>query len=149
MRTPGGQEESVGQGVGEGRCGTKCCEKQLNGGKMLQNEKKLANIIEELTRFFFSIGAKDICTKVHVEDHCAEIEITSDYQQKYNDKLESLMKYFNEPKNEALEDFYWELTGTGDPGESSQLLMVGMMIDKADVEIGEDQVRVKLYKEIE
>lgn len=115
---------------------------------MSQNEKKLANIIEELTRFFFSIGAKDICTKVHVEDHRAEIEITSDYQQRYNDKLESLMKYFNEPKNEALEDFYWELTGTGDPGESSQLLMVGMMIDKADVEIGEDQVRVKLYKEI-
>lgn len=117
-------------------------------GKMSHNEKKLANIIEELTRFFFSIGAKDICTKVHVENHSAEIEITSDYRQKYKDKLDSLVKYFNGPKNEAVEDFYWELTGTGDPGESSQLLVVGMMIDKADVEIGEDQVRVKLYKEL-
>ena len=115
---------------------------------MSQNEKKLANIIEELTRFFFSIGAKDICTKVHVDGNAAEIEITSDYQQKHGDKLDSLVKYFNEPKNEAVEDFYWELTGTGDPGESSQLLMVGMLIDKADVEIGEDQVRVKLYKEL-
>jgi len=116
---------------------------------MSPDEKKLANIIEELTRFFFSIGAKDICTKVHVDDHYAEIEITSDYQREYSDRLDSLEKYFNEPKNEALEDFYWELTGTGDPGESSQLLMVGMMIDRADVEIGEDQVRVKLYKKIE
>lgn len=113
---------------------------------MSHNEKKLANIIEELTMFFFSVGAKDIRSVIHVKDQAAEIEFTADYQPEYSDKLDSLVKYFNEPKNEALEDFYWELTGTGDPGESSQLLMVGMMIDKADVEIGENQVRLTLYK---
>lgn len=115
---------------------------------MSHNEKKLANIIEELTMFFFSVGAKDIRSGIHVDDRSAEIEFTSDYQPEYSEKLDSLVKYFNEPKNEALEDFYWELTGTGDPGESSQLLMVGMMIDKADVDIEEDQVRIKLYKKL-
>lgn len=114
---------------------------------MSHNEKKLANIIEELTMFFFSVGAKEIRSGIHVEDQSAEIEFTADYQLEYRDRLDSLEKYFNEPKNEALEDFYWELTGTGDPGESSQLLMVGMMIDKAEVEIGEDRVRLRLYKE--
>lgn len=116
---------------------------------MSHNEKKLANIIEELTMFFFSVGARDIRSGIHVEDQSAEIEFTADYQPEYSDKLDSLVKYFNEPKNEALEDFYWELTGTGDPGESSQLLMVGMMIDRAEVEIGEEQVRLKLYKELD
>ncbi len=116
---------------------------------MSHNEKKLANIIEELTMFFFSVGAKNIRSGIHVDDRFAEIEFTSDYQPEYSERLDSLVKYFNEPKNEALEDFYWELTGTGDPGESSQLLMVGMMIDKADVEIGDNQVRLKLYKELE
>ena len=116
---------------------------------MSHNEKKLANIIEELTMFFFSVGAKDIRSGIHVDDGCAVIEFTSDYQTEYGEKLDSLVKYFNEPKNEALEDFYWELTGTGDPGESSQLLMVGMMIDKAEVEIGEDRVVLKLYKGLE
>lgn len=116
---------------------------------MSHNEKKLANIIEELTMFFFSVGAGEIRSGIRVEGHSAEIEFTADYQQEYRDRLDSLEKYFNEPKNEALEDFYWELTGTGDPGESSQLLMVGMMIDKADVQIGEDRVRLRLYKELE
>lgn len=116
---------------------------------MSHNEKKLANIIEELTMFFFSVGARDIQSGIHVEGRYAEIEFTADYQPGHSDRLDSLEKYFNEPKNEALEDFYWELTGTGDPGESSQLLMVGMMIDKADVEIGKDKVRLKLYKELD
>ncbi|MCM1063313.1 MAG: hypothetical protein NC420_02385 [Eubacterium sp.] len=115
---------------------------------MSHNEKKLANIIEELTMFFFSVGARDIRSGILVEDESAEIEFTADYQPEYGDKLDSLVKYFNEPKNEALEDFYWELTGTGDPGESSQLLMIGMMIDRADVEIGEKQVQIRLYKEL-
>lgn len=116
---------------------------------MSHNEKKLANIVEELTMFFFSVGAKEIRSGIRVEGRTAEIEFVADYQQEYSDRLDSLEKYFNEPKNEALEDFYWELTGTGDPGESSQLLMVGMMIDRADVEIGEDRVSLRLYKELE
>lgn len=130
--------------LSEGKLHDRCGSEE----KMSHNEKKLANIIEELTMFFFSVGAKDIRSGIHVEDQSAKIEFIADYQSEYSEKLDSLAKYFNEPKNEALEDFYWELTGTGDPGESSQLLMVGMMIDKADVEIGENQVKIVLYKEL-
>ena len=54
---------------------------------MSHNEKKLANIIEELTMFFFSVGAKDICSGIHVDDRSAEIEFTSDYQPEYGEKL--------------------------------------------------------------
>lgn len=115
---------------------------------MSHNEKKFAYIIEELTMFFFSLGARDIHSAIHVENRCAELEITSDYQEKYRERLDALVKYFNEPKNEALEDFYWELAGTGDPGESSQLLLIGMMVDKADVEIGENQVKVRVQKKL-
>ena len=99
--------------------------------------------------FFFSIGAKDVRSSIHVEDGDAHIEMEADYQEECHERVDALVKYFNEPKNEGLEDFYWELTGTGDPGESSQLLMVGMMIDKADVKIERNRVRLKLYKELE
>ena len=58
-------------------------------------------------------------------------------------------KYFNEPKNEGIEDFYWELAGSGDPGESSQLLLVGMMIDRAEINILDAEVELRLYKELE
>ena len=47
-----------------------------------------------------------------------------------------------------MEDIYWELAGSGDPGESSQILLVGMMVDRADVEIYERSAEVVLYKTI-
>ena len=62
--------------------------------------------------------------------------------------MSSLEKYLNEPKNEGLEDFYWELAGSGDPGETIQLLLVGMMIDKAEIKIDENRVKIILYKEL-
>lgn len=117
--------------------------------EMTHNEKKLANIVEELTMFFFSIGAKDVRSAVHVENNRADIEITADYREEYRERVDALVKYFNEPKNEGLEDFYWELAGSGDPGESSQLLLIGMMIDNADVQIEHSQVRIKLSKELQ
>ena len=57
-------------------------------------------------------------------------------------------KYLNEPKNEGIEDIYWELAGSGDPGETSQLLLIGMMIDRATIIHGENRVRVILTKEL-
>lgn len=44
-------------------------------------------------------------------------------------------------------DIYWELAGSGDPGESSQLLLVGMMIDRADIELGADRVKLTLHRQ--
>ena len=53
-----------------------------------------------------------------------------------------------EEKNEAIEDVYWQLAGSGDPGETTQLLLIGMMIDKYQVEKSEDEVTIYLLKEL-
>lgn len=116
---------------------------------MMHNEKKLANIVEELTMFFFALGASDIHSSIQLQNHCGVILFDSDYSPECREKLDSLEKYFNEPKNEGLEDFYWELAGAGDPGESSQLLLVGMMVDRAEVNIEQERVKITLYKELE
>lgn len=116
---------------------------------MMHNEKKLANIVEELTMFFFSIGATDIHSSVQIKDNHGKIEFDADYGIDNRERLNSLKKYLNEPKNEGLEDFYWELAGSGDPGETSQLLLVGMMIDKAEISIEENRVKINLYKELD
>jgi hypothetical protein len=75
-------------------------------------------------------------------------QLLADYHPDYHENLLSLDKYLNEPKNEGIEDIYWELAGSGDPGESSQLLLIGMMTDKADVLIEGNAVKLKLYKEL-
>ncbi len=116
---------------------------------MMHNEKKLANIIEELTIFFFSIGATEIKSGVRIQEGIGCIEMEADYLPEYEKKIASLEKYLNEPKNEGLEDFYWELAGAGDPGETSQLLLVGMMIDRAEIKVAENRVNLKLFKQLD
>lgn len=116
---------------------------------MIHNEKKLANIVEELTMHFFAMEATDIRSSIQVEGKRARIEFDADYSPEYEDRLPSLEKYLKTPKNEALGDFYWELAGSGDPGEAGQLLLVGTMVDEAEIRVENGRVNIQLYKEMD
>ena len=115
---------------------------------MIHEEKKVAKIIEELTMFFFAIGADQIQSGIKKEEKHVVIDFCSNFDLEYSDKLERMHQYLNEEKNEGMEDIYWELAGSGDPGETSQLLLVGMMIEKAEVHVEGNVVKMKLYKEL-
>lgn len=78
----------------------------------------------------------------------ANITFRSNFEPENRHKVEELEKYFNEPKNAGMEDIYWELAGSGDPGEPGQLLLLGMMVDRAEVVVGETTAELKLYKEL-
>lgn len=115
---------------------------------MVHEEKKVGKIIEELTMFFFAIGADKIQTGIEKSDKQVVIEFKANFNPEYADRVERLNQFLNEEKNEGMEDIYWELAGSGDPGETSQLLLVGMMIEKADVCVRETEVELRLYKEM-
>ena len=95
------------------------------------------------------MGADRIQSGIEKHDNHVKITFQANYDPDCHDRVMVLEKYLNEPKNEGMEDFYWELAGSGDPGESSQLLLVGMMIDRADITIGEKEVSLVLYKDID
>ena len=116
---------------------------------MTHEEKKIGKIIEELTMFFFAVGAERIQSGIERNGNDVRMTMEANYNKEYRHSLDTLVEYLNEPKNEGLEDYYWELAGSGDPGEASQLLLVGMMIDKADIQIGEEEVSLVLYKKME
>ena len=113
---------------------------------MVHEEKKVAKIIEELTMFFFTVGSDEIETRIKRDENFDFIWISANYNPEYRDELEYLNEFLNKEKNDGLEDIYWELAGSGDPGETSQLLLIGMMIDKAEIEISDTRVELKLYK---
>lgn len=115
---------------------------------MVHEEKKVAKIIEELTMFFFTLGADEIKSGISREGNHVEITFESNYREEFAYKLSGLEQYLNGQKNEGMEDIYWELAGSGDPGETSQLLLVGMMIDKADINVEPEKVTLRLYKEL-
>lgn len=115
---------------------------------MIHEEKKIGKIVEELTMFFFSVGGDSISSHVKKEGKTVIINFASNYDPAQRERLDYLNRYLNEPKNEGMEDIYWELAGSGDPNETSQLLLLGVMLDKAEVIIEDDKVYLKLYKEM-
>lgn len=115
---------------------------------MTHERKKVAKIIEELTMFFFTIGADRMESGIRKDGNQVQITFAANYLPENEHRIHSLEKYLNEPKNEGIEDIYWELAGSGDPGESSQLLLIGMMIDRAEIDRGENCVKLTLYKEL-
>lgn len=115
---------------------------------MVHEEKKIGKIVEELTMFFFTIGADRMESGIERDGDNVKIRFRSNYLPENEDAIHSLEKCLNEPKNEGIEDIYWELAGSGDPGESSQLLLVGVMVDQYDIVKYENEVEVTLYKEL-
>ena len=113
---------------------------------MIHEEKKIAKIVEELTMYFFAVGANKIQSEINKDGKNVVITFKANYHEDYTHKLHNLDEYLNCPKNDGIEDVYWELAGSGDPGETSQLLLIGMMIDKAKIRLEEDYVYIKLYK---
>lgn len=113
---------------------------------MIYEEKKLAKIVEELTIFFFGIGGNDISSRIQEINDTAIITFTSNYDLALAHKLDAMEDFLNREKNDSVEDVYWELVGLGEPGETSQLLLIGMMVDKASVHINEHYVTIELEK---
>ncbi|MGO5051091.1 hypothetical protein ACTQ6A_01040 [Lachnospiraceae bacterium LCP25S3_G4] len=115
---------------------------------MMHEQKKLGKIVEELTMFFFSIGANDSTARIRLEGKKAIITFASNYELEHEHKLESMERYLKCGRNDGLEDTYWELAGAGDPGEGSQLLLIGTMVDSVEVHIAKNTVNINLIKEL-
>lgn len=115
---------------------------------MVHDEKKVAKIIEELTMFFFSLGSDQMSSKIERLEEEIKITFRANYLGEYEDRIHYLEDSFSEPKNEGIEDIYWELAGSGDPGESSQLLLIGMMVDRYEIYREPLAVELVLYKHL-
>ena len=113
---------------------------------MLHEEKKAAKIVEELTVFFLGAGATQMNSSMKRMQGKMHITFTSNYAPECKYRLEAMEDFLRSPKNDGIEDIYWELAGTGDPGETSQLLLIGMMVDEAEVIKESDEVTIRLCK---
>lgn len=115
---------------------------------MTHEEKKTAKIIEELTMFFFALEATYLDTRIERSSEQVLIFLEADFDPVYADTLSHLDHYLNSQRNDGMEDIYWELAGSGDPGETSQLLLIGMMLDKAEIEVSERRVKMRLLRKL-
>lgn len=111
-------------------------------------EKKTAKIVEELTSYFFSVGATTIESKIEVMENHMKIVFRANYLPEYEEDIQYLQNCLdNDQKNDGIEDVYWELIGSGTSGGSSQLLLLGMLVDAFELQKMENEVELLLYKE--
>ncbi len=116
---------------------------------MMQEMRKASKIVEELTLYFLALGADHVESSIDKQGRKGTIRFRANYDPEYRNKVEKLEELLNQSKNHGMEDLYWELAGSGNPGDSSQILLVGMMIDSAQIEMEGSQVSMVLQKELE
>lgn len=114
---------------------------------MFDEQRKVAKIVAELSMFFMSVGADDISSSIKKVKNQGTIKFRANYRPEDAYKLEELQS-LNAQKNNGIEDIYWELAGSGNFGETSQLHLVGMMIDRAEVSIEDGYVNLTLHKQL-
>ena len=98
--------------------------------------------------YFFTLGSDKMSSGIEKKEDGVVITFRANYESENAHSIDTLQKYLSEPKNAAIEDVYWELAGSGDPGETSQLLLVGMMIDEYKINrLGDDEVEIIMFKD--
>lgn len=109
-------------------------------------KKKIARIVDELITFFYAVGGSDFDIKVREDDEMHAIFFRSDFDPAYTEKIEKLCDYLKKPRSPAVEEMYWGLAGDGDLESESEMLLIGAMIDEAEVKFSGNQVTFYLYR---
>lgn len=115
---------------------------------LLEEQRKIVKIIAELTTYFLQLGADHISSDIIKEGTQGKLIFRADYRPGCEEKLKELERYLSEQRNDGIEDIYWELAGAGNHGQTNQLMLVGMMVDKAEVKVEDGFVNLTLYKEL-
>jgi uncharacterized tellurite resistance protein B-like protein len=110
---------------------------------MKHTKKKISKMVQEITTYLLLIGATDITVNIQDRDKDFRIFIESDFKEN-EEIVEQFVEKLKSPKQVEIEEYYWELTGDCDV--DSELHLVGMMMDKAYVEVKEGRIEIELYR---
>ncbi|SKC84852.1 hypothetical protein [Maledivibacter halophilus] len=107
-------------------------------------KKRIAKIVDELTTYFFSMGATDININLKDEKEFYKISLKCNYKYKGKEKIDKLIKSLKCEKQEGMEEYFWELAGDSDV--DTELTLVGMMTDEAEIDYNGNEIEVTLIK---
>lgn len=116
---------------------------------MHHEQKKVVKIIAELYMYFMALGADRLESSVVKDGKHGTITFRANYNPRKADQLKDLEKCLNQQRNDGIEEIYWGLAGSGNFSGSDQLMLVGTMIDRAEVKFEDGFVNITMYKELE
>ncbi len=114
---------------------------------MKHETKKICKIVDELTTLLLQEGRGLVEFKINRLDDKTIISIV-DYDTDYSQKeVDDMIECFNVQRQHEVEEFYWQLVGEVD--NDSELTIVGVMVDSAEVELRDGNLYIELVRKIE
>ena len=111
---------------------------------MKHNKKRILSVINELTMNLLAAGATDINVRIQELETEYQITIQSNFCIEKQDKMKELAQVIQEKPQVGMEEFYWELAGESDFG--NELHLAAMMVDRVEVELLEDAIKLELFR---
>ncbi|MGL4362140.1 MAG: hypothetical protein ACRCSG_02540 [Cellulosilyticaceae bacterium] len=109
--------------------------------------KKVSRIIDELTTFFLEHEAKEVDFKISVKKDREIINIEASPINNMRKIIEELQHVLSCPRESEIEEYYWELAGECDySADSTELSLIGMMIDSANIDYDEEHISLELVR---
>ncbi len=106
---------------------------------------KISKISEELLNYLLSHGSNDISINIKEGNEFYKVEVISRNTNITKEELEKIRGKLTIEKHEEIEEYYWCLAGESDV--DTELSLVGMMVDRADVIYNENGVlEIVLYR---
>ena len=113
---------------------------------MRHTKRIISKISEELTTYAYAIGANDIHIHIKEEIDAHIISLTCDYKDIYQSMVDDLeVKLFGN-RLEAVEEMYWNLTGTSDLSNEFEFDLLNSLIDEANVTHATNHLEIQLIR---
>ena len=111
-----------------------------------QARQKMSRVIDEIGAALFACGATEVSLRLKKEPEGLRLLVQGDYLPANRPKLERLGKLHQpEIRDPALAETFWELAGADLAHDTSELALVGQILDDARVTLGDTQVEMELF----
>ena len=105
-----------------------------------QARQKMSRVIDEIGAALFACGATEVSLRLKKEPEGLRLLVQGDYLPVNRPKLERLGKLLQpEIRDPALAETFWELAGADLADDTSELALVGQILDDARVVLGEQR----------
>ena len=108
--------------------------------------RKMSHVLDEVYTAMFHYGGKEVSLRIIREENGLHLLGQGDFSPEHRQDMERMAELLSPAiRNPALVEAYWELAGGDQYTSDSEMSLVGQMIDRAHVEVGENTVTLDLF----
>lgn len=117
------------------------------GESLIWMERKVTKVTDELVYYLLRAGADNLNVQLKKKEDRYQIIIDGNYNPERQKAINSLEEMLLKTcRNHGMEEQYWELIGMNGNSYDPQLQLVGMLIDRAQVQLGEQTIHIELER---